>query len=204
MIRGKHNKPGKTREIIIRYILDHINETEEPLLREYLYKKHDIGNEKTVKKHLEQLRKAGCIKKRERLGLSNLWRIDGIEEACKIFEKFPELRQDLQKNNVVINILLQKHRQILKEPETQTYFKSFIEDSPKFLELFLKHSSEELSKIVVNLPEIDYSKSHIKESELKDKLILKLFYASKISDILFSPDNMNKRRYSIDKTENRI
>lgn len=193
MIRGKHNKPGKTREIIIRYILDHLNEIEEPSLREYLYRKHDIGDEKTIKEHLEQLRKVGCIKKRQRAGLSNHWKIDGIEEVCKIFEKFPEVRQDLQNNNVVIDMLLQKHQQILKEPETQTYFKSFIKDSSKFLELFLKYSSEELSKIVVNLPEIDYSKSYIKESELKDELILKLFYASKISDILFSPDNMNKR-----------
>jgi Fe2+ or Zn2+ uptake regulation protein len=184
MIRGKHNKPGKTREIIIRYILDHLGETEEPLLREYLYKKHDISDQKTIKKHLEQLREMGYIKKHKKTGLSNRWKIDGMEGVCKIFEKFPELRQDLQKNDSVIEMLLHEHHQILKEPKTQIYFKSFIEDSPKFLEMFLKYSSEELSKIVVRLPEIDYSKCPIADAELIDKLILKIFCASKISDIL--------------------
>ncbi len=184
MIRGKHNKPGKTREMIIQYILNN-GETEEPSLREYLYRKYDIRDQKTIKGHLEQLRKMGYLKKHKKAGLSNLWKIDGIKGIYKIFENFPELRQDLQKNNSVIDILLEKHQQILK-PEMQTYFKSFIEDSPKLLEMFLKHSSEELSKIAVNIPEIDYSKCPVIDAELIDKSILKLFCVSKIWDILFN------------------
>ena len=186
MNRGKHYKPGQTKEIIVQCILVSPDGLEEPMLRDYLHAKYDIGNQKTIKEHLEQLRKTGCLKKYEMTGLPNRWRIDKIEQFNKIFDKFPGLHTDLQINNLLISLLLQKHQSILKEPDLQKYFRSFIGDSPKFLEIFLKRSPEDILKTAAYLPEINtnsYNK-YYENAEIRDRTILKIYLASKIFDIL--------------------
>jgi len=181
MNRGEHNKPGKTKEIMVQCLLVSSDGLEEPVLRNFLHEKYDIRDQKTIKMHLEQLRKKGCIKKYEKTGLSNHWKIDKIEHFIKIFEEFPGLHADLQVNNLLINMLLQKHQSILKEPDLK-YFKSFIEDSPKFLEIFLKRSPEEIIKAADYIPEINTDFNEY--PEIKDRPILKFYCTSKILDIL--------------------
>lgn len=188
MICGQHAKRGKTREIITRYILNSPDGIEEKLLREYLSTNDNIINPKTIKIHLEKLRKMGCIKKHKKAGFSNRWIVDRTDQISKILENFPELSPDLRKSDTVINILLQKHQQILSEPDSQKYFRTFVGDSQRFFETFLKHSPETLSRVAARLPNLNLSNPYVKNIELKDKMILKIFCSSKILDILFDTE----------------
>lgn len=188
MNRGQHGKHGKTKEIIIRYILNNPDGIEEKLLREYLNNNDNIVNPTTIKIHLEKLRKMGCIKKHKKAGFSNLWIIDRIDQISKILENFTELSPDLRKSDTVINILLQKHQQILGNPDSQKYFRTFVGDSQQFFEAFLKHSSEILSRAAAKLPNPNSSHPYVKNIELKDQMILKIFCSSKILDILYDTE----------------
>lgn len=78
------------------------------------------------------------------------------------------LSPDLRKSDTVINILLQKHRQILREPDSQKYFRTFVGESQQFFEAFLKHSSEMLSRAATVLPNPNLS--HPYNVELKDQM----------------------------------
>jgi hypothetical protein len=87
-------------------------------------------------------------------------------------------------------MLLQKHQSILKELDLK-YFKSFIEDSPKFLEIFLKRSPEDIIKVGHYIPEI--SKDFNEYTEINDRPILKFYCVSKIFDILFNESYIEER-----------
>lgn len=189
MNRGEHNKRGKTKELIVQCILVNPDGLEEPILRDYLHTKHNIGDQKTIKSHLEQLRKMGCIKKYEITGFPNRWKINKIEQFSKILDEFPGLCIDLQVNKVLVDLLLQKHRPILVEPDLQKYFKSFIEDSLNFLKVFLRKSPEEILKATKHIPEINTSfyNKYFGNVQIKDNMILKLYCISKILDILEVP-----------------
>lgn len=189
MIRGQHGKQGKTKEIIIRYILDGPDGLEETLLREYLDKNDNIVCPKTIKMHLEKLRQMNCIKKHKKAGFTNRWSVDNIDQILDILKNFPELSTYLRKSDIVINILLRKHSQILKEPDSQKYFRTFVEESQQFFEAFLKHSPERLLETAVKLPNPNFSHPYVKNIELKDQMILKIFCSSKILDILFDTEN---------------
>lgn len=186
MNRGEHNKHGKTKEIIVQCILVSPYGLEEPMLRDYLRTKYDIRDQKTIREHLEQLRKVNCIKKYETIGHPNRWKIEKIEHFSEIYDKFPCLHPDLQVNKLLIDLLVQKHGSILKEPALVKHFKSFIEDSPKFLETFLKRNTEDIQRAASHLPEVNtnfYDKYYGNE-EIKDMFIFKIYHASKIIDIL--------------------
>jgi hypothetical protein len=188
MMRGQHGKHGKTKEIIIRYILNSSDGIEEKLLREYLDTNDNIIDSKTIKIHLEKLRQIGCIKKHKKAGFSNRWTIDKIDHIFKILENFPELSPDLRKSDTVINMLLQKHQPILREPDSQKYFRTFVGDSPQFFEAFLKHSSELLTRAATKLPNPNFSHPYVKNVDLKDNMILKIFCSSKVLDILYDTE----------------
>ncbi len=188
MMCGQHGKRGETKEIIIRYILNTSDGIEEKLLREYLSTNDNIICAKTIKTHLEKLRRMGCIKKHIKAGSSNCWTIEGVDQIFKILENFPELNKDLRKSDIVINILLRKHPQILRETDIQKYFRTFVGDSQQFFEAFLRHSPETLLKAAIKLPNPNFSHPYIKNVDLKDQMILKIFCSSKILDILYDTE----------------
>lgn len=124
MLRGQHNKPNVIKKEIIRYILTQPHETEEPALRDYLKEKYNIHEKKSISNHLEKLRQMGCIRKYEKPGLANCWRIENSEQIDKISKTYEELIPDLQKNDTILSMVANKHKKLVKPVPTLDWDKA--------------------------------------------------------------------------------
>ncbi len=136
MLRGKHNKPKETKKLILKYILSQTDRVEEPRLRNFLKEEYNISDQKSIKKHLEELRNLGCIGKSQEEGLANIWTIEFPENVFKIVDEYKELLDDISKNQVIINKLFEETKPI-NIPEVRGFFESIIQFSPTFLKKIL-------------------------------------------------------------------
>jgi|GEM_PF-6883943 len=137
MLRGKHNKPKETKKRILKYLLSRLDTVEEPQIRNYLKEEYDISDQKSIKKHLEELRERGCIKKSQEEGLANIWSIEFPENVFKIVDEYAELLDDISKNQVIINQLFVENKTLNHPPEIRGFFENIIQFSPTFLKMIL-------------------------------------------------------------------
>lgn len=159
MEQGKHNKRGETKKIIILYIVAK-GQTNEPDIREYLRKYHNIKEKKNIREQLEGLLVQGCLEKDDADGrLPNRWDIEKIENVKNILEKFPELQHDLQRSPRIANLLLEKHQQLIKEPDAPKWFRTMLKISPAFFNMCMKHSSEKLLEIATKITNSKWAES---------------------------------------------
>jgi len=70
--RGKRGPQGRTKSEIIRYLFKR-GEKSEPDIKIYLRRELDIGNNKTVKDHLRDLKERDVVDKRREKGKPNYW-----------------------------------------------------------------------------------------------------------------------------------
>ncbi len=94
-----------------------------------------------------------------------------ISSLKKILEKYPSLLSDLQKNNVISNMLL-KEQQWLLNPnmlkEEIINFKFFLKFSPTFFKIGLTSSRGELLKVIINLNrhlKLNFANYHMYDEE---------------------------------------
>ena len=105
--RGIGEKRGVTKEEILKYALAQNGSFEEPALRDYLGEKLNIGQRggKSIKKHLQDLKEDGLLKKREIPGYANVWKIESVKEIYAISRGFPSLSREMQRCNFILDIL---------------------------------------------------------------------------------------------------
>jgi hypothetical protein len=136
MLQGKHNKPKETKKLILRYLLGQTERVAEPRLGDYLKEKHDISDQKSIKKHLEELRESHCIGKSNEKGKPNFWSIEFPDNILKIVDEYEELLDDISKNPKITNKLFEETKPI-NHPEVRVFFENIIQFSPTFLKKIL-------------------------------------------------------------------
>lgn len=174
--RGEHLKKGETKQKIIEFIFSSPSLfVEEPELREYLKKKHDIREPKNIKRLLKDLSKDNLITKQENRGLENKWGIENILQIQKIFEEYNGILKVLQKNDKIISMLIEEHliqvyyydickfdaikercKECLKNPENP-YHRCNTNEQEKCYDLNIKnpHYDSETPEIIAYSKELD-------------------------------------------------
>jgi hypothetical protein len=99
---GEKEKKGKTKEAILKYILNHPQGIEEDKLRSYLKENFNISDKRGIKGHLSKLDK--FLYKKEEPGKTNLWYVVynfGI--LLDLIEEYPDLKKDVLKWLIMIS-----------------------------------------------------------------------------------------------------
>ncbi len=131
--RGEHYPPNEIKKGIIKYLLTQPSGIEEPKIRDHLKVQYGISEPKNIKMHFKELQKSDCIKKIEAVGLANRWVIENFIQVKNIAKKYPELVSDLQKNDMVLLILVENHDWIFSIPKPKIL--EAIRDSEWYLHL---------------------------------------------------------------------
>lgn len=137
--RGAGEKHGVTKEEIVRYMLAQEGSFEEPALRDYLAEKLNIGQrgDKSIKKHLQDLKEGGLLKKTTFSGYANVWKIGSVKEIYAISRVFPSLLREMQHSDFILDIITDAIFVFGNER-----FKEALRTSISFFELFLLPTKE--------------------------------------------------------------
>lgn len=137
--RGKGEKRGVTKEEILRYALAQGGLFEEPALRDYLAEKLNMGQQggKSIKKHLQDLKAGGLLKKTTFSGCANVWIIGSVNEISAISRGFPSLLQEMQHSDFILDIITDAIFVFGNEG-----FREALRTSISFFELFLLPTKE--------------------------------------------------------------
>lgn len=138
-----HEKPGEIKKSIIEYLLTQNNGIDEPTLRDYIKRKFDISENKTIKNHLKDLLEQGCIKKNVTSGYSNHWIIEDIENIQNIYEKYTNLHRNLIECTNVILIITNTFSFYENDSINKIDWQKALK-IPSFFELLLENNVEDI------------------------------------------------------------
>lgn len=107
---GGRLKTGETKQKIIEFIVSSPSlVVEEPEIRDYMKKKHDIREPKNIKRLLKNLSGENYITKAEKRGFENKWSIENVMQLQRIVKEYNDITTILQKNDRIISMLKDQH-----------------------------------------------------------------------------------------------
>jgi hypothetical protein len=142
--RYSHFNMGEVKSGIIEFILEHKGRIGEPFIRRSLQEKYDGIDQSTVNRHLNDLKKLGCLdwtppsKKTTR---SNRWNIVTLKQLEKIRYHFPHLK--LNRYEKSLDIVIRYHLRYIS-PAIYMIFRVQLLLSTSFFDLCIKNDSETL------------------------------------------------------------
>lgn len=195
---GMHEKPGEIKKSIFEYLLTQKNGIDEPTLRDFIKKKHQISENKTIKNHLKDLLNGGCVSKIETAGYANHWIIDNIIQLKNFYEKYDIFLYIIPNSERAITIILDAWHINKNNTEQYATLKHGIGSSTCFLKLCLDYNfddfynrcrdfykikhSDELNELV---KKIDKKTKALPGNIIKeDKIFDELFKENVISEII--------------------
>lgn len=179
--RGEHEKPGIIKKSILSYLINYKNGIDEPTLRDYIKANERISENKTIKKHLDDLLKDNCLFKTENRGKANHWIINDIEHLQNIYKKYPEMLQLLIDSPLSFDLIL-----------PLCFFKPKSEDKillrsglrvPSFYKLVLNNNIEDFYKRASMVHLLNGPKENI-EIRKEHNISRKTYYMIKDSNII--------------------
>lgn len=141
--RGEHYQPQETKRKIIEFVLDYPNGIEEPTLRDYLRNSLNISEQKSIKLHLENLRKRGCLEKIKNSGFANIWTIKTADNIRSIISFLGEPFLPILQNKSLINTIITSlffNMDKMKDPEYRKVHVWFFGDMPTKFNFILRYS----------------------------------------------------------------
>ena len=142
--RYSHFTMGEVKSGIIEFILKHKGRIGEPFIRRSLQEKYDGIDQSTVNRHLNDLKKLGCLdwtppsKKTTR---SNRWNIVTLKQLEKIRYRFPHIK--LNRYEKSLDIVIRYHLRYIS-PVIYMIFRVQLLLSTSFFDLCIKNDSETL------------------------------------------------------------
>ena len=142
--RSSHFNMGEVKSGIIEFILKHKGRIGEPVIRRSLQEKYGGIDQSTVNRHLNDLKKLGCLdwtppsKKTTR---SNRWNIATLKQLEKIRHHFPDIQ--LNRYEKSLDIVIRYHLYFINQVR-DIVFRIQLLLSTSFFDLCIKNDSETL------------------------------------------------------------
>jgi hypothetical protein len=142
--RRYHFNMGEVKSGIIKFILGHKGRIGEPFIRRNLQEKYDGIDQSTVNRHLNDLKKLGCLdwtppsKKTTR---ANRWSITTLKQLENIRQHFPDIQ--LNRYEKSLEIVSRYHLRYIS-PAIYVIFRVQLLLSTSFFDLCIKNDSEAL------------------------------------------------------------
>lgn len=188
--QGDRLSTGVVKTSILTYIFQNDGPVEESAIREFLLDNFNVVAQSSINRHLNDLRKVGCLELIEPLkkGLKNKWDIKTLKNLRNIKHEFPGLQ--LNEYEKSITVILQEHRYVMSSP---VWLKHYIQlrVSSSFFDACIKNSIDALDRGFVKMYRlnIDFHRNQ----QIND--LLKVCYLASVkyhSDLKTSDETFTK------------